>query len=294
MSEALELKENPFELANQLAPKGGEVVSLEGAGTPPAKAGAFSDQIVTAQAVARRRDIADFLNRMKVLASMAGDEYRYQYPVREKSGATKIIEGGSIKMANDLVREYGNCLVDVRVQDQGGEWVIYARFVDYETGFALTRPFRQRKSQQSVKTDAERQLDIAFQIGTSKAIRNVVLNALQTYADIVYDAAKENLVEKIGKNLPKYRDKIAAVCTERGYDLKRIERSVTKPIAEWLAPDVARVIAELKSIGDGMANFDDLYPSDQPTTQADEKTNVENFKDRITKTTGEGGEGAAQ
>ncbi len=242
----------------------------------------FQDNIVVAQNVPVRRNIGEFLNRMKILAQMAGEDYRYQYPVKDKGGRTKTIEGGSIKMANDLAREYGNNTVDCRVVENGNDWVFYARFTDLETGFSLTRPFRQRRTQKTVNTDADRALDIVFQIGASKAIRNVVLNALQTYADAVYEESKASLVEKIGKRLDHYREKIKAVCTERGFDLTRVEKQVAKPIAEWLAVDVTRVIAELKSISDGMATFDDLYPLPEGAvaeTPTEQKSNLEKFKE---------------
>lgn len=259
-------------LASQLGGIKSNVIPLDGQDNLPAVQAGFADSIITAQNVAVKRDVTAFIHRMKVLAQMAGEEYRYQYPVKSKDGSKKIIEGGSIKLANDLVREYGNCLVDVRVQDKGNEWEIYARFVDYETGFAYTRPYRQRKSQQSVKSsDGERQLDIAYQIGVSKAIRNVIMNALSTYGDIVYDEAKNSLVNRIGKDLQNWKARIGQRCQENKYDLARIERSVTKPINEWLAVDVARVVAELKSIMDGMASFDDLYPSQEQEAAVDAK-----------------------
>lgn len=242
---------------------------------PPPSA-VFAEPVVIAQPMQRsqRRVIGDFLVRMKALAQMAGEEYRYSFPVKTKAGGTKSIEGPTIKMANDLVREYGNCMTDIRVVETPTNYTFYARFIDYETGFCATRALRQRKGQKTMNTDQERSEDIVFQIGQSKALRNVVVNALQTYADYVYEEAKNSLVEKIGKDLPRWRTKIAEVCTERKHDLKRIEASVGKVIAEWLAPEIARVIAELKSVADGMATFDDLYPDpnkkDEPQAKGNE------------------------
>lgn len=241
----------------------GDLIALppEATVVPPSGA-VFAEPVIVAQPMQRhqRRVIPDFLQRMKVLAQMAGEEYRYQFPVKNKDGSKKIIEGGTIKMANDLVREYGNCMVDVRVVDQGDSHIFYSRFVDYETGFCMTRPFRQRKGQKTIKTDEERQQDIVFQIGASKAIRNVVLNALGTYADFTYEEAKNSLVEKIGKNLEAWRVKIEERCKGKNMDVKRIETMIGKPLREWMAVDIARVVAELKSISDGMTTFDDLYP----------------------------------
>lgn len=222
----------------------------------------FGEQVVVAQRMGRdqRRDIESFTQRMKVLASMAGESYRYSFPVKTKGGGSKTIEGPSIALANDLVREYGNCRVIPYVQDQGGYYIFYATFVDYETGFSMTRAYRQRKGQVTMKTDSERQEDIVFQIGQSKAIRNVVVNALGTFVDFVYEEARQSLVNKIGKNLAAWHTKISDGCIQKGYDISRIERAVGRPLGDWLATDVARVIAELKSVGDGMTSFDDLYP----------------------------------
>jgi hypothetical protein len=78
---------------------------------------------------------------------------------------------------------------EVREIDVGDAWVFYARFTDIETGFSMERAYRQRKSQSSIKSrDADRQLDIAYQIGQSKAIRNCVVNSLQIYADFAFGA----------------------------------------------------------------------------------------------------------
>lgn len=260
-----------LEMAQRFAPDDsvGSLVPMNQPSLPTPSA-VFGEPIVVAQPMQsnQRRDINRFMGKMKVMAQMAGEEYRYSFPVSNKDGTKKTIEGGTIKMANDLVREYGNCMVDVRVVEQLDSTIFYARFVDYETGFCLTRAFRQRKGQKTMKTDPERQQDIVFQIGQSKAIRNVVLNALGTFADFTYEEALNSLVEKIGKNLPAWRDKIVKGCGERNYDLKRIEASVGRTITEWLAPDIARVIAELKSIGDGMTSFDDLYPDPKATGTA--------------------------
>jgi hypothetical protein len=163
------------------------------------------ERAVGAQPVAVRRDQHAVLEKIKVLAAAAGAEWYYRFPVKTKGGGTEWIEGASIKLANDLAREYGNCDVDTRVTDLGESWLIYARFTDYETGFSMTRPFQQRKGQRGMRTGDDRALDIAFAIGASKAIRNVVVNSLQTFADFAFNEARNALVEKIGKNLDGWR-----------------------------------------------------------------------------------------
>jgi hypothetical protein len=214
-----------------------------------------------AQAVAVHRDEAKVLAKLKVLASAAGDDWYYRFPVKDtKTGTTQWIEGPSIKLANDLARMYGNCEVDCRAQDMGTAILFHARFVDLETGFALTRPFQQRKGASKLGgSDAGRRDDITFQIGASKAIRNVVVNALQTFADFAFAEAKEALVDKIGKDIVKWRDRTIERMGAQ-IDIKRVEAAIGRPSKDWLAGDIARIIAMGKAIADGMATWDETFP----------------------------------
>jgi hypothetical protein len=222
------------------------------------------ERTVGAQHVAVYRDDQRVLQKLAALGAAAGDDWFYRFPVKSRDGSKSFIEGPSIKLANDLARIYGNCAVQTRVFDLGQTWMIYARFVDYETGFEMERPFQQNKGGSKLGgkgDDADaRRLDIALQIGVSKAIRNVVVNALQTYADHAFDAARNSLVEKIGKDVGKWQDQMAVRLKDRGVDLQRVEYVVGRVLKDWTAPDIARVIAMMKSIADGMATLDDTFP----------------------------------
>lgn len=218
-------------------------------------------RVVGAQKVAVMRDENAVLNKLRVLAQAAGDAWGYRFPVKNRrENRTDYIEGPSIKLANDLARTFGNCAVDTIVQDLGDGWLIYARFVDFETGFEMTRPFQQRKNQRSVGGgDDARALDIALQIGVSKAIRNVVCNALQTFADFAFEEARNSLVDKIGKALPQWRERTKARVADM-CDPRRVEAVIGRPFAEMLAPDIARVVAMGKAVADGMATLDETFP----------------------------------
>lgn len=240
--------------------------SDQGHGGLPAAAPAFNapaERMFGAQQVAVYRDEARVLQKLKVLAAAAGEDWYYRFPVKNnKTGQTDWIEGPSIKLANDLSRLYGNCEIDTRVTDLGDTWVIYSRFIDYETGYALTRPFQQRKNASKMGGDEGRRLDIAFQIGVSKSNRNVVVNALQTYADYAFSEAKNSLVDRIGKDLAKWRDRTVEGLGKQGADmLTRAETMLGRKAKDWLAGDVAQVIAIMKAIADGMATWDESFPA---------------------------------
>jgi hypothetical protein len=254
MSDIDDGRGNVLEAFAKAEPREQNLASLPVATSP------LPERIIGAQHVAIPRDEKKILDRLKVLASAAGSDWYYRFPVKSKSGATDYIEGASIKLANDLARIYGNCEIETRVTDLGDSWLIYARFTDYETGFAMTRPFQQRKSQRGMRATDERALDIAFQIGASKAIRNVVVNSLQTFADFAFEEARNAFVDKIGKNLEAYRERTLEGLANKQIDVTRTERVIGRVAKDWTAPDVARVIAMMRSIADGMTTIDETFP----------------------------------
>jgi hypothetical protein len=222
-------------------------------------------RVIGSQRVAVPRNQVHILDQLRVLAAAAGEDWYYRWPVKNKrTGETDWVEGPSIKLANELNRLYGNCEIETRVIDLGDSWLIYARFTDYESGYSLTRPYQQRKSQRTMgeratSEDKDRARDIAFQIGVSKAVRNVTVNALGTFADFGLEEAKKSLINKIGRSLESWRDatieKLAAKI-----DIKRAEMVIGRPAPEWLATDVARVIAMMRAVKDGMSSWDETFP----------------------------------
>lgn len=242
-------------------PQGRTLVGNMETGAPP---------IITAQPVAVERDETRVLAKIKALAAAAGDDWYYRYPVKNnRTGQTDTIEGPSIKCANNVARIYGNCQVDLRALDEGEHWLFYARFVDLETGFSMTRAFQQRKGQTNIGgKDDGRKLDIAFQIGQSKAIRNVVCNALETFTNYAFEESKASLVAKIGQRMEPTRAKILDRLREMEIDLHRVEAVVGRAAKDWLAPDMARIIAEIKSVEDGMASASETWPIKEPPIDA--------------------------
>lgn len=240
--------------ANPIVPHGGHGTIAVGA---PGGAMGF----VGAQPVPVRRDLAAVMRDLKIMAAMAGDRYFYRWDVKNKDGSVQTVIGPSIKAANDIARLYGNNHVAVRAFDEGRHWTFYARFHDVESGYSLERAFIQPKGQATIKSkDAERREQMAFAMGQSKAIRNVIVNALGTLSDFAVQEAQASLITRIGRNLPGARDRLAQKLASMKIDLVRVERIVGRPLAEMLAPDISRVVVSLQTIADGMAAADDLFP----------------------------------
>lgn len=238
---------------------GGDLVTHQPGAANPAQG--MLTTFITAPAVVRDRDLSRVIRNIKTLAAVAGENWYYSFPVKKKGGGTDRIEGPSIKCAENVAREYGNCDVVCFSLDQGSSWLFLARFVDRETGFSLIRPFQADKAKTSINTkDAGRQQEIAYSIGVSKATRNVIVHALETFTNLAKEEAKNNLIEKVGKKLDEYRKRVRERLSQIKVDEKRVELMIGRKADEWLAPEVARVIAELKAIADGMASADETWP----------------------------------
>jgi hypothetical protein len=219
------------------------------------------ERVFGAQPVAKERNEVKIRQKLKALAAYAGEDWFYRFPVKKAGGGQDYISGPSIKLANNVAREFGNNIIEIREIDVGDAWTFYARFTDIETGFSMERAYRQRKGQASMRTrDAERSLDIAYSIGQSKAIRNVIVNALGIYCDFAFEEAENSLVEKIGKDLAGWRERTIKGLARLAIAPERVERVIGRSAKDWLAPDVAQVVAMCKSIVDGMANADEVFP----------------------------------
>ena len=255
MNEAISDRQSALdEFAATAAPKQELMPAIQKA-APPAL-------IHGAQAIMVPRDDAVVLRKIAALAAAAGEDWYYRIPFKDnKTGKTTWVEGPSIKLANDVARIYGSCDVDPWVSNEGIDyWEISARFIDLESGYSMTRLFRQRKGAARVGGgDAARNQEISFQIGTSKAIRNVIVNALQTYADYAYQQARNALVTKIGKDVDMWRER-AVERVSTLVALSRVEAVIGRPARDWLAPDIAKVVAMGKAINDGMATIDETFP----------------------------------
>jgi len=279
-------EEQEFAQAFERAPAGQLPIPAAGGGTQ------LEQNPVGAKHVEVKRNDGEVIAKIKTHAAMAGTDWFYRFPVKKKGGGQDFISGPSVKLANAVARLYGNCQIDVRVVDNGATWLIYAKFIDIETGFALVRPFQQDKGASRMGgtgPEAEaRRLDIALQIGVSKATRNVICNALATFCDFAFEEAEKNLVGKIGKNLQDYRERAVKWFEGRKIDLARVEAVVGRTVKDWLAPDLARIVAEVKAVEDGMSTADETWPPPPPAAP-----NRGDFTKPADSTPPAGGEGGA-
>ena len=224
------------------------------------------DGIVTARRCEVQRDEGRIIQKINVLAAWAGEEWFYSWEVNDRRRGRKVtVEGLSIDGADALARLWGNCMVDCRVVDGGDSFILYGKFVDLETGYTLIRPFMQNKAASKMQTEDEaRKRDMALSMGVSKCERNVVIHALKFFAEHALREAKKNLVGRVGKDHDGFKQRIADKLAELEVAVDRVERIVGRPIDKWTVPDTAKIYAEVRTVADGMALPEDVWPVAPP------------------------------
>ena len=221
---------------------------------------------VTARRCEVEREQPKVLMRIKEAAAMASNEFYYSFPVKKKGGGTDYIEGISIDGAMACLQAYGNAEIDCRPIDIGHSWIFLARFIDHERGTSVIRPFLQRKvgGSRLGGEDEGRRLEIAFNIGASKATRNVIANAIRPYTNFCFDEAKNDLVRRVGAKLPEAKARALERLNEINVDLKRVEQQLGRVVAEWTAREVAGLITQIRAIQQGLATPNDIWPAPVP------------------------------
>lgn len=223
----------------------------------------------TAIAVQKPRELAQVRHRLLEESRLAGEDFYYGWG----DGKDKI-EGPSVQLALAAARCWGNCAVEpMPLQNTLDSWIFSASFIDLETGFTLGRQFRQAKDWKVYgKLDDARKDDIRFQIGQSKAIRNVVLNALPRFLiDKAIEEAKKGVKEKIekfiqSKGMPAAVDLLIKELGKVGVTEERILEKIGVAKREALDLDhLVTLRGDLSALQSGQERVDTLFPpKDQP------------------------------
>jgi hypothetical protein len=243
-------------------------------------AGTTLEQVKTVYHTAVRvqvpRDLKIVQSNVLEEMALAGSDAYYYWTVKQTNRETGKVEqvpitGPSIDGAMILIRNWGNCAlaVDVVSEDQGS-WTFAAVFVDLQTGFTCPRLFRQRKSEQHGKYDADRKLDIAFQIGQSKAIRNVIKNVMPVgLLRVAMERAHEAAANKYA-DLKKYVPAFVRKFAKLGVTVQQLEVKLDKLQSDWTPMDLATLEAIGMSIGAGETSVaDEFDPIEaKPSAQA--------------------------
>jgi hypothetical protein len=235
------------------------------------------NRYVTAMQVLKPRNLNKVISKCVEEASIAGEEFIYSW----KQGGS-IIEGLTIGAALSIVRNFGNSMVDVEVTENEKAYIFTAYFCDLETGFNISRSFRQNKQSPKSKYgkdiyEGDRGVDIIFQIGQSKAIRNVVLNAIPRWlASKVLEEAKNNAMATINNmGEVKARELLLRKIDNLQVNLSNIEAMYGKA-KSWDKVKLVQLSSALKSLENGYEDEDTLFPA---TIQKTSSNNSDFSKD---------------
>ncbi len=222
---------------------------------------------VGAVRVAVPRRLPDVLKAIDDCAQQFGHTWLYSIPFKKKlrdgSEITQLVEGPTIGCALDVARCYGNCNINCeRVEETKDGWIFHAEFLDIETGFRITRPFRQRKSQNigNMGGDKARAEDVVFQIGASKAMRNVTRNALRGMIDEALRRGGKRLTAKIKNNMPAMRERIRSRCAENNIAETRLQAYYQKPLDDFEPHEIASLIKQFQALNEGLIDADQICP----------------------------------
>jgi hypothetical protein len=210
-------------------------------------------QYTTAIQVQKPRSLKALQAAVIEEAELLGQDFLYGWEVNDKNSPSgkSWIEGVSIDGAMILARNWGNCATPVQlVEDAPAHWLMEATFVDLETGYTVQRLFRQRKTESHSKSmEGDRKLDIAFQIGQSKAQRNVIVKAMPAWLiNAATTAALSSTVSKYEKDLPKFRQVCVKAYAPISVTQAMLEKKVGLPVDAWTARDLAKLSSLHKAI----------------------------------------------
>ena len=207
-------------------------------------------KFMTAVGVQKERNIAKVIRYAEdCTQQMESKDVYYNWTVSNTDGSKGIVEGPAVGLASVVQQAIGNNISDVEIeQETETHWYFKAYYIDLETGANTTRLFRQLKNKKMGKYDPERLQDMQFQIGQSKAHRNVICHANRWLVNHLMNAKKKTENDKVVKNLVKYKDAAIKTFGEKGINREQLEDLVGKSLALWTADD----IVHLQGINNGI------------------------------------------
>ena len=227
----------------------------------------------TAVQVLRPRDLKQVQRKCQEEAAFAGDALFYSW---KQGGET--IEGPSVQCTNIAARNWGNSAVNVLVEETADAFIFHGTFIDLETGYNYSRPFRMNKQSPKTKQgkdiyQGDRGKDIIFQIGASKAARNAVANSVPRWLiDEMVEIGKANVVKKFADMGPeKARAVIIRKAAAQGVTQERLEAKYGHAKA-WEVRDFIELSSAIRAIEDGIESADDLFPGAAGKAEVVEET----------------------
>lgn len=236
-------------------------------------------------AVQQPRDIVKIESAVLAEADLLGTDAFYAW------GAGKNhIEGPSKHLAMTLARCWGNCAVELGpVQETTDAWIFTASYLDLETGFTLDRQFRQAKGWTvHGKFDEERKEDMRFQIGQSKAVRNLILNSLPQWLitramDKAKGGVRETIAARIGKHgIEKVQEQAITKCNTLGVLPDRVLNAFGRHAMTALTlEDLVILAGNIRALETGSDTREAMFPAQADTAESSLKDQAKKAVERL-------------
>ena len=227
-------------------------------------------QYTTAVKVQQPRTMERVVKNVLTEAHLAGAGFFYRWEVKNrKTGRKSVVRGGSIDLAMACARNFGNCAVDIEVDETESHYLFTSTFIDIESGLTVRRLFRQRKAQGiGGGFDAERQADIVFQIGQSKAQRNAINKAMPGWLiEKAIEAARAAEISKVTPdNIVETRARLLDWFEQYGVSQQQIEIYCGCPIGQVTAAQIADLKAVATAINEGRQDPREIFQQTEPQT----------------------------
>lgn len=220
-------------------------------------------QYSTAMRVQNPRALVEVKRRLLEEARELGETAYYGW-----GRGKDAVMGPSISLAMAAARSWGNCAVQPEpIQELPDAYVFSYAFIDLETGFTIARQFRQSKHWTIYgKIDEARKEDMRFQIGQSKAQRNVILSVLpKSLINAAMKAAQSGVREKVQafvdqKGIAAAQDLILRGLAKHGVTEQQIlDRVGVAELKGIDVDDIVRLRGDLHAIEDGQERADNLF-----------------------------------
>jgi hypothetical protein len=228
----------------------------------------------TAVAVIRPRDLKLVEARIMQEAEIAGEEFFYSIPFKDKEGNVKAVEDGSIDLAYAMMRAMGNCAVETAVEDvsapDGHHFQFTSTFIDLETGANYTRTVRRNAQDPRLAgirgKDPQRAYDMAFGAAQSISQRNAIKAGVPGVLwKKAVERAKQVAANRLSDDTPaRSIQKAVDLFKGMGVGLAQIEKALGKAKDEWGKEEIIRLRGFYKAISDGMAAKESLFPPVEP------------------------------
>lgn len=247
---------------NQAQIGGGDLLDASSAGLVQTRT-----QHITAVRVQVPRVLEEVEKAVIQEAALMGEDYFYAWEQRDKTSPTgkALIKGISIDGAAMVLRNWTNCTCEIAIVEEGpGHWVLLATFLDFEKGVGFPRLYRQRKAEKHGRYDDDRALDIAFQIGQSKAQRNAIDKGIPKWL------INKGLAAATDASNKKYEDVPASIKRFQQYARKirvtdaQLEDKLGKPFKQWTPSDCVEMAAVMRGIQQQLTTPEDEFPPIKP------------------------------